>query len=98
MGIGGSGTPIVFRVRFQYGTGMDDDEEKKRLEKARENHLRRVAEHQRLRLSRSRRRDKHAPDFGKYAIYRLGPRGGEVMLKDGLTLDAAEIFLKGDRA
>jgi hypothetical protein len=70
-------------------------------EKARENRLRRKAEHQGLRLEKSRRRDIHAPDFNRYALMSIktgervhvghGPDGAPI--KFPFDLEAIESLL-----
>jgi len=62
-------------------------------EKVRENRIRRMAERQGLALSKSRRRDPRALDFG---VYRLIDGGGRVVLE---TTDADEVeaYLRGER-
>lgn len=66
--------------------------------KVRENRLRRVAARQGLFLSRRRRRDHNALDFGRYALFR-GGLDGEVMAgvgfggHYGLTLRDVELIL-----
>ncbi|MGC4891060.1 hypothetical protein [Micromonospora sp. DT227] len=61
-------------------------------DKVRENRLRRAAARQGLALSRSRRRDPRALDFGRYWLSRDG-----VMESDpaGISLDEVETFLLG---
>ena len=59
-------------------------------EKVREIRLRRMAERQGLRLSRSKRRDVRAVDFGKYWLY----RGDEVVTPaEGVGIDDIEAYL-----
>jgi len=59
-------------------------------EKVREIRLRRMAERQGLRLSRSRRRDVRALDYGKYWLH----RGDEAVTPaEGMTLDEIEDYL-----
>ncbi len=59
-------------------------------EKVREIRLRRMAERQGLTLSRSRRRDPRALDFGKYWL-----RKGDqlVTAEDGISMDEVEAYL-----
>lgn len=59
-------------------------------EKVREIRLRRMAERQGLTLSRSRRRDPRALDFGKYWL-----RKGDqlVTAEDGIGMDEVEAYL-----
>jgi hypothetical protein len=54
---------ITSSIISSIGPGMSDASEK-----VKENRLRRMAERQGLRLVKSRRRDPHAIDFGKYAL------------------------------
>jgi hypothetical protein len=42
--------------------------EHRTMERLRENRLRHMAERRSLRLHRSRRRDPHAPDYGRYML------------------------------
>lgn len=59
-------------------------------EKVREIRLRRTAERQGLRLTRSRRRDVRALDYGKYWLY----RGDEAVTPaEGIGLDEIEAYL-----
>lgn len=59
-------------------------------EKVRENRLRRMAERQGLTLTRSRRRDPRALDFGKYWLH----RGDQlVTAEDGISMDEVEAYL-----
>ena len=61
-------------------------------EKVRDNRMRRAAERQGLALSKSRRRDPRALDFG---MYRLTDGSGRLVLE---TTDAAEVeaYLRGE--
>lgn len=63
-----------------------------REEKVRENRLRRMAERQGLSLSRSRRRDPRAVDYG---MYWLSNRSSNTLESPeaGMTLDEVEAFL-----
>jgi len=66
-------------------------------EKVRENRLRRVAERQRLRIVKSRRRDPRAVDYGRFWVYKLGDElifGGDT----GATVSELEAFLDGARS
>ena len=59
-------------------------------EKVRENRARRAAERQGLRLTRSRRRDVRALDYGKYWLY----RGDEAVTPaEGVGIDEIEAYL-----
>ena len=58
-------------------------------EKVRENLLRRMAERQGLQLSKTRRRDPRALDFGTFTIL----RGDDVVAGPGLSVDEVEAFL-----
>lgn len=60
-------------------------------EKVRENRLRRMAERQGLTLTRSRRRDPRALDYGLYWI--ADANGATVSAKQGISLDDVEAFL-----
>jgi hypothetical protein len=62
-------------------------------EKVRENRIRRAAERQGLALSKSRRRDPRALDYG---VYRLRDGRGGVVLE---TTDPGEVeaYLRGER-
>ena len=64
-------------------------------DKVRENRLRRAAGRQGLTLSRSRRRDPRALDFGRYWLSRDGVVKSA---PDGITLDEVEAFLLGTQA
>ena len=73
---------------------MDQDE------KVRENRLRQVAKRRGYELSKSRRRDPLAVDFGVWRLWRasIGGPGGDV-LTGGIELDSldkVEKFLDGD--
>jgi hypothetical protein len=59
-------------------------------EKVRENRARRAAERQGLQLTRSRRRDVRALDYGKYWLLRDGE---PVTPTDGVGLDEIEAYL-----
>lgn len=63
---------------------MDQDE------KVRENRARRAAERQGLQLTRSRRRDVRALDYGKYWLLRDGET---VTPAEGVGLDEIEAYL-----
>lgn len=68
-------------------------------EKVRENRLRRMAERQGLRLTKSRRRDPRALDYGGYAL--VDETNGIVFGTEGVgrmvaTLDEVEAYLTGD--
>jgi hypothetical protein len=60
-------------------------------EKVRENRLRRMAQRQGLTLSRSRRRDPRALDFGLYWL--ADANGVTVTSEQGIDLDAVEAYL-----
>ena len=60
-------------------------------EKVRENRLRRMAERQGLTLTRSRRRDPRALDFGKYWL--TDANGVNVSPEQGIDIDEVEAFL-----
>jgi len=60
------------------------------MSRTRENRLRRAAQRQGLRLSRSRRRDPRALDFGIYTLL-----DGTTVVASG-TLDDVELFLLGE--
>lgn len=60
-------------------------------EKVRENRLRRMAERQGLTLTRSRRRDPRALDFGLYWL--TDAKGAKVTDEQGVDMDAIEAFL-----
>lgn len=64
-------------------------------EKVRENRLRRAANRQGLTLTRSRRRDRHALDYGKYWL--LAANGDHVTASDGVDLDEIERYLTESR-
>ncbi|MGI8681150.1 MAG: hypothetical protein ACR2JO_03250 [Mycobacteriales bacterium] len=70
-------------------------------EKVRENRLRRMAARQGLSLSKSRRRDPRALDYGAWTVgtERVGKswRGSELLVSD-LDLDGVEAFLAGGAA
>jgi hypothetical protein len=68
---------------------MDQDE------KARENRLRRMAARQGLTLSRSRRRDSYAPDYGMYWLTRAS--GQRATPAKGISLDGIERYLTSPR-
>ena len=66
-------------------------------DKVRENRLRRVAERQRLRIVKSRRRDSRAVDYGRFWVYKPGDElilGGDT----GVSLGELEAFLDGARS
>lgn len=60
-------------------------------EKVRENRLRRMAQRQGLTLTRSRRRDPRALDFGLYWL--TDASGANVTPEQGIDIDAVEAFL-----
>ena len=62
-------------------------------EKVKENRLRRTAERRGLQLTKSRRRDPRALDFGKYWL--TDANGATVSAQQGLNLDEVETFLLG---
>ena len=64
-------------------------------EKVRENRLRRMAERQGLSLTRSRRRDPLALDYGKYWL--IHADGSRVTPLGGGTLDEIERYLTSPR-
>lgn len=68
-------------------------------EKVRENRLRRMAERRGLLLTKSRRRDPGAVDYGRYWVIDPGhPDGGNNITPDGLhDLDEVEYFLNRGR-
>jgi hypothetical protein len=70
-------------------------------EKVRENRLRRMAERQGLALSKSRRRDPHALDFGRYmlvdALTNTVVTGAQHTGRHGMDLDGVEAYLRGER-
>lgn len=59
------------------------------IDKARENRLRRAAARQGLTLTKSRRRDPRALDYGKYSLINLNTMASQT----DLTLDAVEELL-----
>ncbi|MFH5825013.1 hypothetical protein [Georgenia sp. AZ-5] len=67
----------------------------------REQRVRRAAEHQRLRLSRSRRRDTRAVDYGKYTLTDVDTGavvfGGPEPYMYSATLDEVEEYLNRPR-
>ena len=72
-----------------------------RVEKVRENRLRRKAERQGLKLIKSRRRDEDALDFGLYTL--IDPDTGGTLHPHhalgspyALDLDDVEVYLTGD--
>ena len=68
-------------------------------EKVRKNRLRRAAGRQGLRLSKSRRRDPHAYDYGGYMIVNASTNGvvaGASPTAYNMNLDDVEDFLLGD--
>lgn len=69
-------------------------------EKVRENRLRRMAKRQGLELSRSRRRDPRALDYGAWFVTRRtapGWRGNALLTSEhGMNLDEVEAFLTSD--
>jgi hypothetical protein len=65
-------------------------------EKVRENRLRRMADRQGLKLTRSRRRDPRAIDYGLYWLTDI--RTNTLISSEaGLDIDAVERLLTGDR-
>ncbi len=65
-------------------------------EKIRENRLRRMAERQGLTLTKSRRRDQRALDYGRWHIIEAAT-GNVVIGGDGFTTDEVEAYLTGER-
>jgi hypothetical protein len=67
-------------------------------EKIRENRLRRVGARRGIRLAKSRRRDEHALDFGRYWL--IDSRSGTVIAGGqwGVSLDEVEEELSGPTA
>jgi hypothetical protein len=65
-------------------------------DKARENRLRRMAGRQGYTLTKSRRRDPLAADYGLWWI--TNERGTLQTSKRGIDLDAAEAWLNGERS
>ncbi|GAA3267740.1 hypothetical protein [Streptomyces lavendulae] len=63
-------------------------------DKIRENRLRRMAARQRLTLTRSRRRDRRAADYGLYWL--TNPAGERVTDSGGVTIDEIEQHLTED--
>ena len=61
-------------------------------DKVRENLLRRMADRQGLTLSRSRRRDPRALDYGLYSLTRVS----DGHTSEGLTIDEVEARLTGE--
>ncbi len=61
------------------------------VEKARDNRMRRVADRRGYRLTKSRRRDPRATDFGLYTLVWKGNLIRDV--RRGMTLDEVERFL-----
>ena len=62
-------------------------------EKVKENRLRRTAERRGLQLTKSRRRDPRALDFGKYWL--SDASSALVSPEQGMNLDEVETFLLG---
>lgn len=67
-----------------------DTRESEQSEKVRENLLRRMADRQGLALTKSRRRDPRALDYGRYRLVR-----GRATVLDTKTLDDVEAYLTG---
>ncbi|MFF0469349.1 hypothetical protein ACFYPX_18195 [Micromonospora zamorensis] len=63
-------------------------------EKVRENRLRRAADRQRVTLTKSRRRDPKAWDYGRYWLH--DQAGNRICPEEGLTIDQVEQHLVGD--
>jgi hypothetical protein len=85
--------PLAFQHHPQYRFQHQDTEEGTEVdqaEKVRENRLRRMADRQGLTLTRSRRRDTRALDFGKYWLHR-----GDALVspEQGIDLDEVEALL-----
>jgi hypothetical protein len=70
-----------------------DTRESEQGEKVRENLLRRMADRQGLALTKSRRRDPRALDYGRYRLVR-----GRSTVLDTKTLDDVEAYLTGGDA
>lgn len=88
-------TPSGLHSRITYGilSGMETNTES---EKVRENRLRRMAQRQGLTLTKSRRRDPRAVDFGRYWL--SDPYASNVIVLGGewgTTLDDVEDTLLG---
>ena len=66
--------------------------DKKVRAKVRENRARRAAERQGLWISKTRRRDRLAPDFGLWWIYDAETE--KLVLRSGLTLTQLERWLR----
>lgn len=64
-------------------------------ERVRDNRLRRMAERQRLRVTKSKRRDPMAWDYGLYWL--VDANGRRVTADDGMDAEAVEAWLRGDR-
>ena len=67
-------------------------------EKSRETRLRRMAERQGLRLEKSRRRDPHALDYGKFILIDVATNGvvlGSGPVGPNADLEDVERYLKG---
>jgi hypothetical protein len=68
--------------------------------KVEENRIRRMAERQRLRLEKSRRRDPRAPDFGGFMLIDASTNAvvfGATPFAYSASLDEIEGFLTSDR-
>lgn len=63
-------------------------------EKVRENRLRRAADRQRVTLTKSRRRDQKAWDYGRFWLH--DHTGALICPEDGLTIEQVEQRLLGD--
>jgi len=63
--------------------------------KIRENRARRAAERQGLWISKTRRRDRLAPDYGLWFVY--DEVTGKLVLRSGLTIAQLERWLKKGR-
>lgn len=72
------------------------EEETLTEEKIRENRLRRMAERQGLALTKSRRRDRRALDYGRWHITEV-TTGNVIIGGDGFTTDEVEAYLTGVR-
>ena len=67
-------------------------------DKIRENRLRRMAERQGLRLTKSRRRDRHATGYGTYQLVDGTASQADIAVGDyGLDLDQIESQLRNRR-
>lgn len=72
-------------------------------DKIRENRLRRAAQRQGLIVTKSRRRDPRASDYGVYYVSQVTAPGGDwrsrflLTAETGISLDEVEGFLTSDR-